>query len=86
MNTAVPSRLFCDTVIDVFLSANMAEFSTDAIHAFLQQHVEAEKIKGCIVIGIVDENGSSVMSCGKMDNQTRSPMLAERQNQIPINN
>ena len=43
---------------------------TNAIHAFLQQRVEVEKRDVGIVIGIVDEQGSRVVSCGKMDNGT----------------
>ena len=38
--------------------------------AFLQQRVEVEKRDVGIVVGIVDEHGSSVVSCGKMDNGT----------------
>ncbi|MGO8742888.1 MAG: serine hydrolase, partial [Limisphaerales bacterium] len=47
-----------------------AEDLTNAIHAFLQQRVEVEKRDVGIVIGIVDEHGSRVVSCGKMDNGT----------------
>jgi CubicO group peptidase (beta-lactamase class C family) len=47
-----------------------AEDFTNAIHAYLQQRVEAEKVNGCIVAGIVDEHGSSVVSYGKLDNGT----------------
>ncbi len=47
-----------------------AEDFTNAIHAYLQQYVDAEKINGCIVVGIVDEHGSSIISCGKLDNGT----------------
>jgi CubicO group peptidase (beta-lactamase class C family) len=47
-----------------------AEDFTNAIHAFLQQRVEVEKRDVGIVIGIVDEHGSRVVSCGKMDNGT----------------
>jgi CubicO group peptidase (beta-lactamase class C family) len=41
---------------------------TNAIRAFLQQRVEVEKRDVGIVVGIVDEHGSRVVSCGKMDN------------------
>ena len=47
-----------------------AEDFTNAIHAFLQQRVEVEKKDVGMVIGIVDEHGSSIVSCGKMDNGT----------------
>jgi CubicO group peptidase (beta-lactamase class C family) len=43
---------------------------TNAIGAFLQQRVEVEKRDVGIVVGIVDEHGSRVVSCGKMDNGT----------------
>jgi len=43
---------------------------TNAIHAFLQRRVEVEKRDIGIVIGFVDEHGSKVDSCGKMDNGT----------------
>jgi len=48
----------------------MKEDFTNAIHAFLQQRVEVEKRDVGIVVGIVDEHGSRVVSCGKMDNGT----------------
>ncbi|MGD1020057.1 MAG: serine hydrolase [Verrucomicrobiia bacterium] len=47
-----------------------AEDFTNAIHAFLQQRVEVEKRDVGMVVGIVDEHGSSIVSCGKMDNGT----------------
>ena len=53
----------------VFFCAAAEDF-TDAIHAFLQQRVEAEKRDVGIVVGIVDEHGSRIVSCGKLDNGT----------------
>lgn len=47
-----------------------AEDFTNAIHAFLQQRVEVERRDVGIVVGIVDENGSRVVSCGKLDKGT----------------
>jgi len=47
-----------------------AEDFTNAIHAYLQQCVEAEKVNGGIAVGIVDEHGSRIVSCGKLDNGT----------------
>ena len=41
---------------------------TNAVRVFLQQHVEGINVG--IVIGIVDERGSRVVSCGKLDNGT----------------
>ena len=57
--------LFC-----VFSVRSSAEEFTNAIQVFLQQRVEVEKRDVGIVVGIVDENGSKVVSCGKMDNGT----------------
>ena len=51
-------------------SRAVAEDFTDAIHAYLQQRVEAKKINGCIVVGIVDGHGIRVVSYGKLDNGT----------------
>lgn len=47
-----------------------AEDITNAIHAFLQQRVEVEKRNFAMVIGLVDEHGSRVVGCGKLDNGT----------------
>ena len=43
-----------------------AEEFTDAIRAYLEHRVEAEKIRGGIVVGIVDEHGSRIVSYGKL--------------------
>ena len=43
---------------------------TNAIRAFLKQRVEVEKRDVGVVVGIVDEHGSRVISCGKLDNGT----------------
>src|SRR5512135_3082220 len=48
----------------------MIEDFTNAIQAFLQQRVEREKRDVGIVVGIVDEHGSRVVSCGQMANGT----------------
>lgn len=47
-----------------------AEPITNAIHAYLKRLVESEPIKFGIVVSIVDEHGSSVVSYGKLDNGT----------------
>jgi CubicO group peptidase (beta-lactamase class C family) len=57
--------LFC-----VYSVHSSAEEFTNAIQAFLQQRVEVEKRDVGIVVGIVDEHGSRVVSFGKMDNGT----------------
>jgi D-alanyl-D-alanine-carboxypeptidase/D-alanyl-D-alanine-endopeptidase len=51
------------------LSAAAEDFS-DSVHAFLKHSVDAEKIDGGIVFGIVDEQGNHVISYGKLDNGT----------------
>jgi CubicO group peptidase (beta-lactamase class C family) len=48
----------------------VAEGFTNAIRAFLEHHGEFEKRDGGIVVGIVDEHGSSIVSYGKLDNGT----------------
>ena len=57
--------LFC-----VFSVRSSAEEFSNAIHAFLQQRVEVEKRDVGIVVGIVDEHGSKVVNCGRIDNGT----------------
>jgi CubicO group peptidase (beta-lactamase class C family) len=69
MNTAV--RVICLTLfLSAFSFRAAAEDFTNAIHAYLQQCVHAEIPNGCIVIGMVDEHGSRVVSCGTLDNGT----------------
>jgi CubicO group peptidase (beta-lactamase class C family) len=62
--------VYLSTLLAAFSFHAAAEDFTNAIHAYLQQCFEAEKINGCIVIGLVDEQGSRVVSCGKLDNGT----------------
>jgi CubicO group peptidase (beta-lactamase class C family) len=47
-----------------------AEDFTNAIRAFLEHRVEVEKICVGMVVGLVDEQGSRVVSYGKLDNGT----------------
>jgi CubicO group peptidase (beta-lactamase class C family) len=69
MITAI--RVICFTMLlTAFSFRAVAEDFTNAIHAYLQQRVEVEKRDVGIVVGIVDEHGSSIVSCGKMDNGT----------------
>jgi serine-type D-Ala-D-Ala carboxypeptidase/endopeptidase len=64
-------RVLCFTMLlSAFSFRAAAEDFTNAIRAFLQQRVEVEKRDVGIVVGIVDENGSSIVSSGKMDNGT----------------
>jgi CubicO group peptidase (beta-lactamase class C family) len=65
------ARIICFSIAFSGLSFRAsAEDFTNAIRAFLQQRVEVEKRDIGIVVGIVDEHGSRVISCGKMDNGT----------------
>ena len=69
MITAV--RVICITILlSVFPFRVGAEDFTNAIQAFLQHRGDLEKTQGAIVVGIVDEHGSSVISYGKLDNGT----------------
>jgi hypothetical protein len=64
MITAI--RVICFTILlSAFPFRAAAEDFTNAIHAYLQQIVNAEITNGCIVVGIVDEHGSSIVSYGK---------------------
>jgi CubicO group peptidase (beta-lactamase class C family) len=45
-----------------------AEDFINAIHAYLQQCVHAEIPNGCIMVGMLDEHGTRVVSCGTLDN------------------
>ncbi|MDB6064834.1 MAG: Beta-lactamase [Pedosphaera sp.] len=47
-----------------------AEELTNALRAYLQQRVEVEKRDTGIVVGLVDEHGSRIVSCGKLDGST----------------
>jgi len=64
-------RIICFAILlSAFSFRAGAEDFTNAIHAFLQQRVEVEKSAVGVVVGIVDEHGSSIVSCGKLDNGT----------------
>ena len=64
-------RVICFTILlSAFSFRAAAEDFTNAILAYLQQRVHAEIPNGCIVVGIVDEHGSRVVGCGKLDNGT----------------
>jgi len=61
-------RVICFTLLlSAFPFRAAAEDFTNAIHAYLQQRVEAEKRDASIVVGLVDEHGSRIVSCEKMD-------------------
>jgi D-alanyl-D-alanine-carboxypeptidase/D-alanyl-D-alanine-endopeptidase len=71
MNTRTVKFLICLAllVLAMQMPAAAGDF-TEAVHAFLQHRVEVEKKDVGIVVGIVDERGSSIVSFGKMDNGT----------------
>ncbi len=69
MNIRKTVRLIRFALICLPFPAAAEEF-TNAIHAFLEHRAEVEKKPGGIVVGIVDEHGSSVISYGKLDNGT----------------
>src|SRR5208282_5123516 len=50
--------------------AAAAEDFTNAIAAQLQHYVHAQLPHGCMVVGLVDEHGPRVVSCGDLDNGT----------------
>lgn len=52
----------------------LAEDFTNAIHAFLQHRVEVDKVCVGMVVGLVDEDGSRVVSYGQLDNGTDQEM------------
>jgi CubicO group peptidase (beta-lactamase class C family) len=52
----------------------LAEDFTNAIHAFLQHCVELDKLCVGIVVGLVDEDGSRVVSYGRLDNGSDQEM------------
>jgi CubicO group peptidase (beta-lactamase class C family) len=61
-------KLFLAILVSAFPFRAAAEGFPDAIHDYLRQCVEAEPVNPGIVVGIVDEHGSSIVSCGKLDN------------------
>jgi D-alanyl-D-alanine-carboxypeptidase/D-alanyl-D-alanine-endopeptidase len=64
-------RVICLTILlSAFSFRTAAEDFTNAIHAFLQQRIEVERLGGGIVVGLVDEHGSRIVACGKLDNGT----------------
>lgn len=63
------TRIICFATLCLSFSASAEDF-TNALHAFLQHRVEVEKRDVGIVVGILDERGSSIVGCGKLDNGT----------------
>jgi CubicO group peptidase (beta-lactamase class C family) len=54
----------------VFTFPAAGEDFTNAIAAYLQHYVHAQLPHGCMVVGLVDEHGPRVISCGDLDNST----------------
>lgn len=71
MNTAI-RIVYLSILLTAFPFHAWAEDFTNAIHAFLQQRVQVERRDVGMVVGIVDEHGSQVVSCGQLDNGTAS--------------
>lgn len=62
-------RIICFTILLFAGSFHIAaEDFTNAVQAFLQHRGDLEKTDGAIVVGIVDQQGSSILSYGKLDN------------------
>jgi serine-type D-Ala-D-Ala carboxypeptidase/endopeptidase len=71
MNTRIIMQASCLALsLSTFAPAARAEDFTNAIQAYLQHRGEVEKRAGCIVVGLVDERGESVISYGTLDNGT----------------
>jgi CubicO group peptidase (beta-lactamase class C family) len=70
MRTALPAvRVICFAVLAISISTcATAEEITDALQAFLQHRVDVEKREVGIVVGLVDANGSRVVSYGNLVN------------------
>lgn len=65
------SRVICFSILfSVFSFRAAAEDLTNALRAFLQQRIEVEKQDAAIVVGLVDESGSHIVGCGKLDKGT----------------
>ena len=62
-------RTIIPVILALALPASAEEF-TDALRAYLQRRVEAQKIHIGVVVGLVDEQQSHVVGFGKLDNGT----------------
>ncbi len=60
----------CARLLLTLPSRAAAEDLTNALCAFLQQRGAIEKRDAAVVAGLVDERGSHIVSCGKLDNGT----------------
>ena len=67
MNLRTVIRFACLALI--FLPAPFraaAEDFTNALRAHLQHHLEGQKRPSGILVGLVDEHGTRIVSCGKI--------------------
>jgi len=70
MKVRIFSGLICIGLLSLTAQFPVAaEDFTNAVRAFLQDHVDLEKRSVGIVVGFVDEHGSRVVSYGKADNE-----------------
>jgi CubicO group peptidase (beta-lactamase class C family) len=75
MNVQRIVRFICFALIlSLIPSPALAEDFTNAIYAFLQHRVEVDKVCVGMVVGLVDEYGSRVVSYGPLDNATDQEM------------
>jgi CubicO group peptidase (beta-lactamase class C family) len=71
MNIQKRAGLAClSLTFSLVLGPAAAEDFTNAIAAHLQHFVHAQLPHGCMVVGLVDEHGPRVISCGDLDNGT----------------
>ena len=71
MNNRRIIRIICFALLlgGIQYAAGAEEF-TNAIAAYLQCYVHAQLPHGCMVVGLVDEHGPRVISCGDLNNGT----------------
>jgi hypothetical protein len=61
-------RLVLMAMLALAASRAGAEEFANAIAAYLQHYVHAQLPHGCMVVGLVEELGARVISCGDLDN------------------
>ncbi|MGO9199119.1 MAG: serine hydrolase [Limisphaerales bacterium] len=75
MNVQRIVRFICFALIlSLIPSPALAEDFTNAIYAFLQHRVEVDKVCVGMVVGLVDEHGSRVVSYGRLGDATDQEM------------
>ena len=60
-----------------FPSHAAAEDISEAIRAYLHYCVEAQWVNAGVVVGLVDEHGSLIVACGKLDNGSNQEIKGE---------